>query len=327
MEFAINCRQVVKIYRQRGGDQVAALNGVDLAVPAGGVFGLLGPNGAGKTTLIRLLVGVSRRTSGELTVLGADPQRTPHLAREIGWVAQDAERSMYARLTGWENLYYFGRLLGLAPARLKERVECLVSELGLSPQLLDRNFTTYSGGEKQALMLVRALLIAPRLAVLDEPTKGLDVMTARRLRSFVRVYAREKDHTVLVTGHNLAEMEEICQGVAFIDQGRVIVSGPLAEIKEDIAPRSSITMEPLAGPPDLLAILHRLPGVLQVVREEERVRLLTAEPYRCLAEIIEVLPRFHARPRIQCEEAGLEEIFLALVDQRRKEGLAVAAAE
>ncbi|TML03296.1 MAG: ATP-binding cassette domain-containing protein, partial [Actinobacteria bacterium] len=197
---------------KRFGDRVAVDN-VELRVPGGSAFGYLGPNGAGKTTLIRMLLGLTRATAGEA------------LAR-VGAIVEEPRFHRY--LTGRENLSV------VAAARERQahgRIESALERVGLAERA-DERMSTYSLGMRQRLGVARALLADPELLILDEPTNGLDPAGIHEFRGMIRGLVAE-GRTVLLSSHLLDEVEKICDAVAIVDHGRVVMQGSLAELKGD----------------------------------------------------------------------------------------------
>jgi len=201
-----------------------AVDGVDLRIPRGSAFGYLGPNGAGKTTLIRMLLGLTKPTSGSISLLGLPipAQRSAALAR-IGAIVE--EPKFHPFLTGRENLRI------VAAAREPEahaRIDGALERVGLAHRADDR-VKTYSQGMRQRLGVARCLLADPELLLLDEPTNGLDPAGIEEFRGLVRELVDE-GRTVVLSSHLLGEVERICDAIAIVDRGRVVVQGPIAEL-------------------------------------------------------------------------------------------------
>jgi ABC-2 type transport system ATP-binding protein len=208
---------------KRFGDRVA-VDDVDLHVPRGSAFGYLGPNGAGKTTLIRMLLGLTRATSGTMHLLGrpVPGERAAALAR-VGAIIE--EPRFHGHLTGRENLTV------IAAAREPEahaRIDGALARTGLS-QRADEPVKRYSLGMRQRLGVARSLLADPELLILDEPTNGLDPAGMHEFRDMIRGFVAE-GRTVLLSSHLLDEVEKICDAVAIVDRGRVVMQGPLADL-------------------------------------------------------------------------------------------------
>jgi len=231
-----------RLTKRPGPDVVDALTDVSLRVEPGEVFGLVGRNGQGKTTLIKHACGLLEPTSGSVRVFGHDSVRDLRaVKRSVGLVSAD-ERSFYLRLSGRDNLRFFARLLGLSEPLLVSRIEQLADTFELA-SVLDRPFQEYSSGNKQRLSIARALLADPPLLLLDEPTRSLDPISAEGLRRVVRGWAAQgAGKTVLITTHNLAEIEQLCGRVAILKRGRLIECATLASLKQKYEGEEKVTL-------------------------------------------------------------------------------------
>jgi ABC-2 type transport system ATP-binding protein len=212
----------------RPGAEKVALDGLDLSVPLGRVTGLLGLNGAGKTTTVKVLSTLLRPTSGEVVVDGMNVVREARAVRRRINLIAGGERMVYARMTGRENLFYFGQLYDVPNPVLKHRIGELLELVGLS-DAADTVVERYSRGMTQRLSIARGLINDPRYLLLDEPTLGLDAPIARDLRTVVARLAR-MGKGVLLTSHYLTEVEELCSHVYVIAAGRHLAEGSPAEL-------------------------------------------------------------------------------------------------
>jgi ABC-2 type transport system ATP-binding protein len=221
-DAAIFARDLVRDY----GSQ-RALDGLALDVARGECLGLLGPNGAGKTTTIRILSTSCARTSGDVRVLGLDPERDAReLRARIGVVPQ--EIALYDGLSARENLEFFGRLHDLERPRVDARAAWALDCAGLTDRAGDR-VETYSGGMKRRLNIVAALLHEPELVFLDEPTVGIDPQSRNHIFEMVESM-RSSGTTIVYTTHQLGEVERLCDRIVILDHGRVVAQGTLAEL-------------------------------------------------------------------------------------------------
>ena len=211
---------------KRFGDVTAAA-GVTLACENGVITGLLGPNGAGKTTVLRIIGGLLRPSAGRAEIDGADPVTAPFRARRQLAMLPDA-RGLYPRLTAREHIAYFGRLHGMAEDELVAAVDGLAEDLQMRP-LLDRRVAGFSQGERMKVILARALVHSPENVVLDEPTNGLDVMSARAVRDLV-VRLRERGRCVLLSSHVMREVAALCDVIHVMARGRIVASGTTDEL-------------------------------------------------------------------------------------------------
>ena len=226
-ELAIEARDLRKVYAAPGGE-VVALEGLDLACRRGEVFGLLGANGAGKTTTLRILATLLAPTSGSARVAGFDVEREPlAVRRALGFLS--ASTGLYPRLTARETLEYFGRLHGLEGGVLRARVEELLAAFDLR-ELQRARCEALSTGQRQRVGLARAMLHAPPVLILDEPTTGLDVLAAGATIDFVE-QQRRAGACVLLSTHVLAEAERLCDRIGVIHGGRLAACGTLDELR------------------------------------------------------------------------------------------------
>jgi ABC-2 type transport system ATP-binding protein len=204
---------------------VKAVDGISFSVEEGEVFGLLGHNGAGKSTTIRMLTGRTRPSGGVARVAGCDPvSEREKLKPRVNLVFED--QNLYERLSGRDNLRFFADLYG-AP---RERGDELLETVGLPREAAKRKVKTYSTGMKQRLLVARALVNAPRVLFLDEPTRGLDPTSARELRGLIKDLS-EDGVTVLLTTHYMEEADELCDRVAFLSEGRIAALDTPRELK------------------------------------------------------------------------------------------------
>ena len=210
---------------------VNAVDGVDLTAPEGSIFGFLGPNGAGKTTTIRLLLGLLTPDRGRIRIFGEDLRRNRMKALKSVGVAFETP-AHYEHLTGRENLDITRRLLKLD----KSEIDRVLETVELS-YVADRLVRKYSLGMRHRLGLARALLGAPRLLILDEPTNGLDPVGIREMRDFIKTLPDRTGATVFVSSHHLAEIEQMASHVAVINLGRIVFQGAMGELRALHAPR------------------------------------------------------------------------------------------
>jgi ABC-2 type transport system ATP-binding protein len=212
-----------KEYRRARGGRTVALDGIDLDVPSGGVFGFLGPNGSGKTTTIKAVLGLIRASAGRVRVLGADvPAGLAAAMRRIGSIVESP--ALFPTYTGRENLAFLGRIDGIGPRRVEE----MLGRVGLGERM-DDQVRTYSLGMRQRLAIAAALLKEPELIVLDEPANGLDPAGIVEVRELIRSLGRE-GRTVFVSSHQLSEVRQTCDRVAILARGRCVASGSVAEV-------------------------------------------------------------------------------------------------
>ena len=221
--LVIETHALRKVFRTRRGDVRVAVDGLELAVPAGGVHGFLGPNGSGKTTTIRMLLGLARATSGSMRLLGADvPDQLPAVIDRVGAVVESPKFAPH--FTGRQNLTLLARTMGAGA----DAVDRALETVSLSGRDRDR-YKAYSLGMKQRLAIAATLLKDPELLILDEPTNGLDPAGIREIRDTVRTLG-ESGVTVLLSSHILAEVQQVCTSATIIGNGRMLASGGVDEL-------------------------------------------------------------------------------------------------
>lgn len=210
-----------RFFRRPVKPPVEALHDVSFDVRAGEIFGLIGRNGAGKTTLTKIVATLVQPTSGTVTVNGFDSVRDEENVRAQVGLATAEERSFYWRLTTQQNLMFFARLYGLSDEQARQRINELVGRFELE-EVVRRRFGELSTGNKQRLAFARAMLASPPVLLLDEPTRSLDPLAAARMRSLINELAQaDPPVSILLTSHNLAEVEELCERVGVISRGRI----------------------------------------------------------------------------------------------------------
>jgi sodium transport system ATP-binding protein len=208
---------------------VVAVDDVGFEARDGEITGLLGPNGAGKTTTLRMLYTLMHPESGRVLIDGHDVAAEPEFARRALGVLPDA-RGVYKRLTARENIRYFGELHGMAPALIAERTRELAAALQMQ-DFLDRQTEGFSQGQRTKTAIARALVHDPRNVILDEPTNGLDVMTTRGLREFLR-QLRGEGRCVIFSSHIMQEVAALCDRIVVIAHGRVVAQGSADELRQ-----------------------------------------------------------------------------------------------
>jgi daunorubicin resistance ABC transporter ATP-binding subunit len=291
---------------------VVALDGLDLEVEAGSVFGLLGPNGAGKTTLVRILATLLRPTAGRARVLGRDVVAEPlAVRRRIGLAGQFA--AVDAELTGRENVEMVARLYRLPGAEARRRADEVLERFGLV-EAAGRRASTYSGGMRRRLDLAAGLIGRPPVVLLDEPTTGLDPRSRQELWRIVDELHREGT-TVLLTTQYLEEADRLAQRIALVDHGRIAAHGSPAELKATIGGNVlSVRVADPADAPDAAALLADM-GARERPRVDAadgEIRIAVADP----AASAEAIRRLDARrlpiAAVELQRPSLDDVFLAL---------------
>jgi sodium transport system ATP-binding protein len=224
----IHVKNLKKSYSDLYRGEFIALAGIDFRAQAGQIFGLLGPNGAGKTTALRILSTVLRPTGGRAEVNGYDVLTQPDRVRhQIGFVS--ANTNLYDRMTAWEMVEYFGRLYGLDPENLRERMERLFERLKMD-EIRDTLCAKMSTGMQQKVSIARAMVHDPPVLVFDEATSGLDVLVARTL---LQTVAELRDHgkCIIFSTHIMREAERLCDRIAIMHRGHILSEGSLEQLR------------------------------------------------------------------------------------------------
>jgi ABC-2 type transport system ATP-binding protein len=321
MQGQVKIENLTKTYRtrQRKGlfkseeKLVEALKGVSFDIQPGEIFGLLGPNGAGKTTLIKCLTTLLLPTSGRAWINGYELTQEDNAIRATVGCMLMGERGLYWKLTGRENLRFFGALYHLSPAARRRRADEIIERLNLG-EIADRSVETYSSGQKMKLAFAKALLNDAPLLILDEPTNTLDVPSARELRAVVRDLNKE-GKTVIYTTHIMSEAETLCDRVAIIDRGEVLVLGAVPDLKASLNREAVIRIEGVISTTACQAV-QALPGVTQAalaaVNSHTQLTVMAAEHQMLLPRLIETLTEHQAViQKIAPEEITLEDVFIA----------------
>jgi sodium transport system ATP-binding protein len=225
----IRVQDLTKTYADLRRGEFVALDRVSFRAEAGQIYGLLGPNGAGKTTALRILSTVLRPTSGVASVAGYDVVTQPSLVRHrIGFMS--ANTAVYDRMTAWEMVEYFGRLYGMEPEPLRERMEALFKRLKMQ-EIRDLLGAKMSTGMKQKVSIARAIVHDPPVLIFDEATSGLDVLVARALLETVSDL-RDQGKCIVFSTHIMREAERLCDRISIVHRGRILAEGTLAELQE-----------------------------------------------------------------------------------------------
>ena len=286
-----------------------AVRGISMQILAGQTFGLLGPNGAGKTTTLSMLSTLLKPTRGDVLVFGASAVSNPaEVRRRVGLAPQQI--SLYPMLTGQENLEFFGRLHGLAPAVLQQRTDRLLELVGLAPRRDDR-VHTYSGGMQRRLNLACSLIHEPRLLLLDEPTAGVDPQSRENLFEVIQQIA-SAGTTIVYTTHYIEEAERLCDRIAILDEGRIAAVGTLQELLGVIGMGEVIEIRS-AAIASATSSLEALPDVVKIERDEDVVRLFVKSAAHALAVIPDALREFGDQiESLEVYRVSLERVFMHL---------------
>ncbi|GAY25219.1 ABC transporter ATP-binding protein [Desulfurococcaceae archaeon AG1] len=224
VEYVVEFIDVRKSYGSR-----EVLRGISFRVAPGEIYCLVGPNGAGKTTTLRIAATLAKPTSGSVRILGVDLRENrdlPSIRRRISYLPEEAD--VYSRLSGLEYLRFFAELYGLD---VEKALDIGIRISGLSINDLRRRAGTYSKGMRRRLLIARVFMSEPRLAILDEPTSGLDVFSSLQVREAIKEYSKPTGSSVILSSHNMFEVEYLCDRVALINNGVIVGEGSVEEIK------------------------------------------------------------------------------------------------
>ena len=300
---------------------------ITIKVPEGQFFGLLGPNGAGKTTLTKMLVTLLLPDEGTALVNGYDILKEPAKVRgSLGHLhGETGGRSLYWRLSGRDNLTLFAALQEVPREIAEKRIEALISYFDLE-KIIDKEVRKYSTGEKVRTMLVRTLLHNPPILILDEPTIGLDAATAVETRKFFTVLNRELRKTIVFTSHVMSEVEELCERIAIMDNGRILADTNPRSLRALVKEQQKILIHILM-PTDkkaLIKYLEDIEGVKEVVKIVEKspiteVSVVVEDELKALPILASKLDEAGYKvTSIEVEEPTLEEAFIKLVTKKKE---------
>jgi ABC-2 type transport system ATP-binding protein len=285
--------------------QLTAVDNVNFAVNRGEVFGFLGPNGAGKTTTIAMLLGLVRPTSGSAEVLGHDIRHDLSTAlRRVGAIVENP--TFYPYLTGMENLRIFARIVG---GETEKTIPALLEQVGLTGRGKDK-VGTYSSGMRQRLGLASALLGDPELLILDEPTNGLDPAGMQEVRIFIRRLAEERGKTIFLSSHMLHEVEQVCNRVLILNQGKVVAQGEVSELLSK-AHIIELRITRASQAAEVLTALHWVDGVEY---EDDYVRV-QASPERAPELLAALAPHNLYPSELRPVISSLESVFLEMTNK------------
>lgn len=294
-----------------------AVNGVNLSIRRGEIFGLLGPNGAGKSTTIRMLCTLLEPTSGTARVNGYDILKQAGLVRQNLGTVLAGERSIYWKLTARENLEYFAALYHIPADVAKKRIKDLLERMELTNRA-DELVEKYSTGMKQRVAVSKALVANPPILLLDEPTLGLDPQAARNLRELI-AQLKEEGHTILLTTHYMEEADQLSDRIGIIDQGKIVALDTPARLKETIQQKDVIRMEVSGWYEDLSAKIQTVPGIESLIArrmEGEGVYEISLHAQNSRAVLPGIIDRINSNGthlvNMNIVRPSLEDVFINL---------------
>lgn len=295
--------EAVELTRRYG--RASAVDHITFSVSRGEIFGLLGPNGAGKTTTILMMLGLTEASHGQVRVLGHDPQREPlAVKRRVGYLPDAV--GFYDNLTARENLAYTARLLGLEPAEREARIRSALGEVRLA-EVADKRVATFSRGMRQRLGLAEVIMKQADIAILDEPTNGLDPQASEEFLDLIRSL-KANNVTVLLSSHLLDRVQRVCDRVALFQAGRIALMGTVAELARQVL-GAGFSVEVEASGTGLAAQLAALPGVSGVETVgSDRFRLTADRDVRPEAARA-VVQAGGALRRLSVEDPSLDTIY------------------
>ena len=295
------------------GDLVA-VDHMDINIPSGTIFGLLGPNGAGKSTTTRLLSTLLRPTEGTGTVSEYDIIKEPVRVREvIGVLPEESNHTLYPSLTAYENLEYFARLYDVPEEEIPERIEELLTFMVLWDRKDDRA-GELSTGNRQRLALCRAILHRPKVLLLDEPTSALDPIAAKRVRELILELSKKYKQTFLINSHNLPEVQRVCDRIAIIDEGKILLQGKTQELRSKLLAKQQFRIQ-IVGDIDKAGSIAKSMNFVEDIKQEVDSILVTIEdPTENNSSLMqELLTQGIKIVEFAEEEATLEDLYLEVV--------------
>jgi ABC-2 type transport system ATP-binding protein len=328
-EFAVRTEQLSRVYKAKkreargGAREVTALDRVDLQIRTGELFGLLGPNGAGKTTLIKILTTLLAPTSGRAWVAGVDVAQNPWEVRRHVNMVSGGESSGYGLLTVEENLWMFSQFYGMDGKTARTRIRELLEIVGLADRAKTKIFHL-STGMRQKMNFVRGFLTNPEILFLDEPTLGLDVQTSHTLRGFIKEWVgKGPDKTVLLTTHYMYEADELCDRVAIIHDGRILVCDTPGNLKKRLQREVVFRLEvtAIASPEKLFQHLRGVQRFSHAEVNGHTELYLILEDENALPPILTAIQ--HAQGELislEKHHPTLEDVFISLVGRGLREG-------
>jgi ABC-2 type transport system ATP-binding protein len=305
MVDAIRVSDLTKFY-----GPIQAVDHISFDVKEGEIFGFLGPNGAGKTTTIRMLVGLTQPSSGNASIAGYDVLKEPvEVKRAIGLVPETS--NLYGELTALENLIYQAELYGVPRKDRKNRAFQLIEEFGLKEHQ-EKPFQKLSRGLKRRLTIAAALIHHPKILFLDEPTTGLDVMSARGLRKLI-LNSKKKGLTIFLTTHYIPEAESLCDRIAIIVQGKIRIVDTPESIRDQMKEAEVLEIGLDRVSEDLKNRLLLMEGIEKILIDENRIRFQTKSIDQVTPHIIKLIEEQGAKIQsINTLSPSLEDAFVKL---------------
>jgi ABC-2 type transport system ATP-binding protein len=295
------------------GDLIA-VNSINLSVPEGSIYGLLGPNGAGKSTTVRLLCTLLKPTSGTARVSDHDILKEPVKVREkTGILPEEGNHTLYPGMSAYNNLEYFAKLYGVPEEEIHPCIEELLGFMELWERKDDKA-GELSTGNRQRLALCRALLHKPNVLLLDEPTSALDPVAAKRVRELILSLSNKFRQTFFINSHNLAEVQRICDRIAIIDEGKILLSGETDELKQKLYTKQEYRIQIRGEISEAEAIAKSMAYVEEVRIDVDSVVVNIEDPYENNSKLMRALLDAGINVvEFAEEEATLEDLYLEVI--------------
>jgi len=303
--MVIECNGLQKTYKS-----VKALQGLDLSIAEGVIYGLLGPNGAGKSTFINIVAGLVKADSGNLIVAGSSlPEESKVVKGRMGFVPQDL--AIYEDLTAYENIAFFASLYGLKGKEKKEKVEKALEFVSLTDRRKDRA-KTYSGGMKRRLNLACGICHEPDILFLDEPTVGIDPQSRNHIMESIKIL-NKRGMTVIYTTHYMEEAETLCDRIGIIDHGEIIAEGTLGELQKTVSENELLFINATGDIEELLSLVAATDGIIEAHREKESILIKHSGQKGILDNIVRHTSKTGSEiHKLESRVPNLEDVFLAM---------------
>ena len=305
--------EIKKLYKDYG-NQIA-VDGIDLKIEKGQIYGILGPNGAGKSTTIGMICGLIKKTSGEV-IYEEETNKIRKWKENIGIVPQDF--ALYWDLTAEENISFFCSLYGFKGQELKDRTAKTLEFVGLT-DVKNKKASEFSGGMKRRLNIGCAIAHSPKLIIMDEPTVGIDPQSRNHILESVK-RLREEGATIIYTSHYMQEVDDICDRIAIIDNGHIIAEGTSEELKNLVEDKNTLNLTVTNKVNGLEDKLKEITGVEKVIFSDNEYKISTLKSSNLIAKLVSVISENGGDIKnIVNEEPSLETVFLALTGKNLRE--------
>ena len=306
MQDVITVKDLTKNY-----NGLRAVDHIDFNVIKGEVFGFLGPNGAGKTTTIRMLTGIIKPDSGQISIMGFNIARDPIKAKQLMGVVPEMSNA-YVELSAWNNLLFMGDLYGVPKKTTRQRAEALLNLFDLYDRK-NHKIKTFSKGMKQKIIIAMALMNEPEILFLDEPTSGLDVQSARLIRDIVRKLNKDGT-TIFLSTHYMEEANQLCNRVAIINHGKIAAIDAPEQLKIRIGGLQRVEVS-FNKPADISG-LSAIPEIINIRKKGDKLALYTNEPGSIIYKLVEYSRANNLKMvTLHTLTPSLEDVFITLTQE------------